>query len=232
MEQVRMQRVSKVLVGDDGELEGNTDGAAAAEDNDGTVNDEDDSDDCPPSSPCYLPSSFTCFNLLNPVATRLCSSLGPLSKENALHPVLSNADFVFFFRNSSSQREFGGKTELAEYGFDYGDLYQRVIILPLTIQMGLLLRVEVGTISTYAGKSDGCLFLSLVTQTVRHPTKSTELLLYNRMELHGIFIRAGLHFSPSQRGYSMNFAVLHSLQRVEAPALSGFHFPATCILLH
>lgn len=67
-----MQRVSKVLVGDDGELEGNTDGAAAAEDNDGTVNDEDDSNDCPPSSPCYLPSSFTCFNLLNPVATRLC----------------------------------------------------------------------------------------------------------------------------------------------------------------
>ena len=25
----------------------------------------------------------------------------------------------------ASQREFGGKTELAEYGFDYGDLYQR-----------------------------------------------------------------------------------------------------------
>lgn len=24
-----------------------------------------------------------------------------------------------------SQREFGGKTELAEYGFDYRDLYQR-----------------------------------------------------------------------------------------------------------
>lgn len=67
-----MQRVSKVLAGDDGELEGNTDGAAAAEDDDGTVNDEDDSNDCPPSSPCYLPSSFTCFNLLNPVATRLC----------------------------------------------------------------------------------------------------------------------------------------------------------------
>lgn len=25
----------------------------------------------------------------------------------------------------ASQREFGGKTELAEYGFDYRDLYQR-----------------------------------------------------------------------------------------------------------
>lgn len=65
-----MQRVSKVLVGDDGELEGNADGAPAAEDNDGTVDDEDDSNDCPPLSPCYLPSSFTCFNSLNPAATR------------------------------------------------------------------------------------------------------------------------------------------------------------------
>lgn len=25
----------------------------------------------------------------------------------------------------ASQKEFRGKTELAEYGFDYGDLYQR-----------------------------------------------------------------------------------------------------------
>lgn len=41
--------------------------------------------------------------ILSPLCINCCclgSFLGPLSKENALHPVLSNADFVFFFRNS------------------------------------------------------------------------------------------------------------------------------------
>lgn len=65
-----MQRVSKVLAGQGGELEGNADGDAAAEDNDKYVEDEGDSNSCPPLSPFYLPGSFTCFNSLNPAATR------------------------------------------------------------------------------------------------------------------------------------------------------------------
>ena len=70
MQQVRVQRASRVLVGGDGEVEGNADGAAAAEDNDDNADDEDGRNNCPPWSPCYLPGSFTGFNSLNPAATR------------------------------------------------------------------------------------------------------------------------------------------------------------------
>ena len=49
-----MQRASMVLIGGNGEVEGNADGAAAAEDNDDNDDDEDGRNNCPPWSPCYL----------------------------------------------------------------------------------------------------------------------------------------------------------------------------------
>ena len=56
-------------------------------------------------NPACTSSGFQWKHLKNfiPLFINCCclgSSLGPLPKENALHPVLSNADFVFFFWNS------------------------------------------------------------------------------------------------------------------------------------
>lgn len=51
--------------------------------------------------------------------------------------------------------------------------------MSFTIQTGLFLRVEVGTISNYTEKADDCPFLSLVTQTVCHPTQGPEPLVYD-----------------------------------------------------
>ena len=74
-----MQRVLKVFTGRGGELEGNADGDAAAEDNDNNVDDEGDGNSCPPLTPFYTPGSFTCLTHYiqqqpNPVG----SSLNPL----------------------------------------------------------------------------------------------------------------------------------------------------------
>lgn len=65
-----MQRASKVLTGHSGELEGNAAGDAAAADDDSSVDDEGDSNSCPPLSPFCLPGSFTCSKSLNPAATQ------------------------------------------------------------------------------------------------------------------------------------------------------------------
>ena len=45
------------------------------------------------------------------------------------------------------------------------------------------------------------------------------------MELHGVFIRAGLYFSPSHRGHSMNFPVLHCLKPSGSSCPFWFSFP-------
>ena len=51
--------------------------------------------------------------------------------------------------------------------------------MSFTIQTGLLLRVEVGTISNNTEKADDWPVLSLVTQTVRRPTQGPEPLVYD-----------------------------------------------------